>query len=71
MKIIVRNCVHFKLKFNVKWIPAALLVTDEITCSKLCYVEVLIAPKIEQGYVSFVPSSKINLTTARRQDVEV
>ena len=66
------NCqklCSFQAKIQCKWIPAVLLVTDEITCSNLCYGGVIIAPKIEQGYVPFVPSSKINLTTARRQDV--
>ena len=59
----------FQAKIQCKWIPAALLVTDEITCSNLCYGGVVIAPKIKQGYVPFVPSSTINLTTTRRQDV--
>ena len=64
-----RNSYYTRKRNSCKWVPAALLVTEDITCSKLCYGGVLIAPKIEQGYVPFVSSSKINLTTARRQDL--
>ena len=40
--------------------------TEKITGSKLCYGGVVIAPKIEQGYVPFVQSRKINLNSAER-----
>ena len=64
-----RNAHYSKTENSCKWVPAALLVTEEISSYKLCYGGVLIAPKIEQGYVPLVSSSKINLTTARRQYV--
>ena len=40
------NSYFTRKRNSCKWVPAALLVTEEITCSKLCYGGVLIAPKI-------------------------
>ena len=62
-----RNAYFPKKRNSCKWVPAALLQTEEITSSKLCYGGVLIPPKIEQRYVPFVQSRKINLNSAERK----